>query len=170
MKAVFASVALATMLGVPVAADAQWRAPSRPAGRTGVEAPPPKPTVVVAGPVGVPVGVPVVTHAPVVYPVARVIIPGLLMSDGSIWANFGFGYEPISRACAPVAVAPGTRVVAANGRVLSQSPNYAQPAPAQATASQQNLPSVQAQQRQLSDAARSACYSRDQNGRVFVYR
>ena len=110
-----------------------------------------------------------------VYPVAYTTIPAVLMSDGSIWANFGYGYEPVSRRCV-VQTAPSNQplVVAGNGMVISggsttttTTVNYMPPAPAQQSASYYNLPSVA---RQRSAAGQAACYSRDGNGQFFVVR
>lgn len=104
-----------------------------------------------------------------VYPVAYTTIPAIIMSDGSIWADLGYGNYPVSRACvlaSSVATAP--TVVAGNGFVLSGgAPTYMQPAPAQLTPSQQNLPSAQ---QAAALAAQNACYSRDAYGRAFVIR
>jgi hypothetical protein len=109
----------------------------------------------------------------VVYPVAYTTIPAVLMSDGSIWANFGNGYEPVSRACVAQTTVTSNAplVVAGNGLVLSggstSTTTYMPPAPAQQTQSYYNLPSVA---NQRSAAAQSACYSRDANGQFFVVR
>jgi hypothetical protein len=104
------------------------------------------------------------------YPVAYTLLPAIVMSDGSIYANFGFGYEPVSRSCGyGLQTATMGRVIAGNGVVLQSAPMpYTQPVPMQQTASQRNLPSVQAQHR--SQHAHSACFSRDGSGRVFVVR
>lgn len=89
---------------------------------------------------------------PPVQPVAFTLVPAIIMSDGSILADFGFGYEPVVRSCAggsTVVVQP-VRRIGANGRVLPQS------GPVQVTT--------------LSAAAQTACFTRDGLGRVFVYR
>ena len=93
-------------------------------------------------------------------PVQFTLLPAILMSDGSILANFGFGFEPVMRSCAnagPVVVVSGTpQKVAGNGVVI---PNRG--APSQTMVTQQVV---------LSGAAQSACFTRDNFGRVFVYR
>lgn len=99
-------------------------------------------------------------------PVAVTLVPAILMSDGSVFANFGFGFEPISRPCSNAVVGGQLKVVGSNGVVLSQ-PTYTQPVPSQQTASQQALGSSR---RPLSMPAQSACFNRDAAGRVFVYR
>src|SRR5687767_11635400 len=95
-----------------------------------------------------------------VHPVQFTLVPAVLMSDGSIFANFGFGFEPVLRSCAsaaPVVVVGGTpRRVAGNGTVI---PSHA--------------PSQQVQQQPqvvLSSAAQTGCFTRDNFGRVFVFR
>jgi hypothetical protein len=101
---------------------------------------------------------PPITVQPV-RPVQFTLVPAILMSDGSILANFGFGYEPVVRSCAsaaPVVVVGGTpQKVAGNGVVI---PNRGAP-------SQSARPQIV-----LSGAAQAACFTRDNFGRVFVYR
>ena len=106
---------------------------------------------------------------PGVRPIALRLIPAMVMSDGSIYADFGNGLEPVRRACSNVVVS--TRqipVIAGNGQVLFQTGPGTQPSPAQLTQSQLNLPS--ASQRPASRAALSSCFMRDASGRVFVPR
>lgn len=153
------------------ARDGQWRLPPQGGGSTrrATSPPPSQPTVVIVTP-GAPAPV---YYEPVRrYPVAYAVIPAILMSDGSVWANFGFGYEPVVRPCAAAFVS-GSRVIASNGVVLSQAPQpptYTQPVPSQMTASQQLLPSNRSGPVVVSNAARVACFSRDAVGRVYVYR
>lgn len=97
-----------------------------------------------------------------VYPIAFTLLPAIVMSDGTVYANFGFGYEPVSRACGR------SRVL--DGRGMSTSQRYPQPAPAQRTASEQNLPSAQARRAAAARAAQGACYARDGYGRLVVVR
>ncbi len=106
------------------------------------------------------------------YPVAATLVPAILMSDGSVLANFGFGYEPVYRSCSGAVVVGEPTVVAGNGVVLSQQqrPTYTQPVPNQQTASQQLAQSNLSRQVLVSGAAQSSCFSRDGAGRVFVYR
>jgi hypothetical protein len=91
-------------------------------------------------------------------PVQFTLVPAIIMSDGSILANFGFGYEPVLRSCSsPVVVVVGgaPRRIAGNGVSI---PNN-------------NAPSAAPQQQiVLSAAAQSSCFTRDGFGRVFVYR
>ena len=102
-----------------------------------------------------------------VQPVQFILVPALLMSDGSIFANFGFGYEPVVRTCYAVSTAPVQRI-GANGVALhnSNAMPYTPPVPNQMTASQQMI----ANGTRLSAPAQLACFTRDAAGRVFVYR
>jgi hypothetical protein len=107
-------------------------------------------------------------------------IPAILLSDGTVVANFGFGFEPVFRSCGGVVVGE-PRVVASNGVVLSQgTPTYTQPVPAQMTASQQILSSAQTRNSIASgtvttnatvgSVAQSACFSRTLGGGIVVIR
>lgn len=141
-------------------ANGRWQAPPKSAGgQRGVQ--PTKPDASVS---------PTSTVlSPSPQPVAVKLIPAVVMSDGSILADFGFGLEPVRRACSRVVLS--TRpipVIAGNGQVLSHGVPGTQPAPAQVTPSQQNLPS--ASQRPLSRAALGSCFTRDLSGRAFVIR
>jgi hypothetical protein len=103
-------------------------------------------------------------------PVAVTFVPAVLMSDGRVFANFGYGFEPIVRSCYG---GGGQRVVASNGAVLyhSQAPTYTQPVPNQQTQSQQMVSSGQTQTTMYStNSGALACFSRDAAGRVFAYR
>jgi hypothetical protein len=136
--------------------------PAQGSTRQGVEARP-QTTVVVVDPYGNP-SYP--QQAP--RPVQFTLIPALLMSDGSIFANFGFGYEPVIRSCSAVVVTGQPKRIGANGVSLSQSNAmpYTPAVPNQMTASQQMLANGQ----RLSGPAQLACFTRDAAGRVFVYR
>ena len=106
-------------------------------------------------------------------PVAFITIPAILLSDGTVLADFGLGYAPVTRACnSQVVVLSGSqpRVIAGNGVVLSGAPTYTQPVPNQATASQQMLPSNQSRYPILTSASQTSCFSRDGGGSVFVVR
>jgi len=94
-------------------------------------------------------------------PVAVKLVPAVVMSDGTIMADFGFGLEVVRRACASVQT--GGKVFIGGGQVIGQQP-LVQPAPAQATPSQQMSPG----QRPLSRAAQGSCFTRDASGRVFI--
>jgi hypothetical protein len=98
-------------------------------------------------------------------PVAVRFLPAVLMSDGSILADFGFGLEPVTRPCSAPVVTRSVRVVAGNGWELSPRTPYVHPAPAPITPSQQHLPSVQ---RELSRAALASCFVRDAAGGVLA--
>ena len=113
----------------------------------------------------------ITSGSPVAQPVAVTFVPVVLMSDGSVFANFSFGFEPVARPCAATVVVGEPTVIASNGHVLSrpQQPTYTQPVPNQQTQSQQMLATPQ-QQRTLSVYAQRACFNRDQSGRVFVSR
>src|SRR6185503_339724 len=96
-------------------------------------------------------------------PVALVMIPAILMSDGTILANFGMGFEPVRRSCGGlVVVNDRPTVVSAGGRVLSR-PTYTQPVPNQVMSSPTRYPILTA-------ASQSACFSRDGSGNYFVVR
>jgi hypothetical protein len=106
-------------------------------------------------------------------PVAFTLIPAILMSDGTVLADFGFGFEPVTRACGNAVVMSTPQVIAGNGVVLSPGSTtvtYTQPVPNQATPSQQNLPSAQSRFPILTAASQSACFMRDAQGRLFVAR
>ena len=94
------------------------------------------------------------------FPVAYTLLPAIVMSDGSVFANFGYGYLQVSRPCA----VSTPRVLDGRGFQTTQ------PAPAEPTASEQNLPSVQAQRRAAERAAHGACYGQDRYGRIVVIR
>lgn len=97
-----------------------------------------------------------------VYPIGYTLLPAIVMSDGSVYANFGYGYEQVSRACGQ------GRVL--DGRGMKTPLRNPQPVPAPVTPSAENLPSVQAQRRAASRVAHSACYARDIYGRLVVVR
>ena len=106
-------------------------------------------------------------------PVAFTLIPAILMSDGTVLADFGFGFEPVTRACGNTVVMSTPQVIAGNGVVLSPGSTtvtFTQPVPNQATPSQQNLPSAQSRFPILTAASQSACFMRDAQGRLFVAR
>jgi hypothetical protein len=106
-------------------------------------------------------------------PVAFTLIPAILMSDGTVLADFGFGFEPVTRACGNTVVMSTPQVIAGNGVVLSPGSTtvtYTQPVPNQATPSQQNLPSAQTRFPVLTAASQSACFTKDAQGRFFVAR
>jgi hypothetical protein len=104
-------------------------------------------------------------------PMAYTLVPAMVMSDGSVYANFGYGFEPVYRSCSGgVVVGQPTTVVAGNGVVLNpQAPTYTQPVPNQQTASQQML-SVNRTGQAVNRTQYASCYSRDPYGRVSVYR
>lgn len=92
------------------------------------------------------------------YPVAFTYLPAILMSDGTVFADFGYGYLPVHRPCGPAVPAPG----------YYQHP-YHHPAPAQRTAAEENLPSVRARREAAARiAARSACFMNHQGSLVVV--
>lgn len=98
------------------------------------------------------------------YPVAVTYIPAIIMSDGSVYANFGTGYFPVRRAC------PTRSARVLDGRGM-RTERYRQPAPAQRSASAEALPHVQEQRRrEMELAARSACYTRNAYGGIVVVR
>jgi hypothetical protein len=171
------ALALALFAGAAGAQTVFQGSPQNAGGQQGI-ARDPEPTVFTVNPV--------VTHT--VFPRRAVFfttIPAILLSDGTVVANFGFGFEPVFRSCSGAVVVGEPRVVASNGVVLSQGiPTYTQPVPAQMTASQQILSS---QTRNsiasgtvitngtvisgaVSSAAHSACFSRTSAGGIVVVR
>jgi hypothetical protein len=165
----------------PVQANAQSRAgtfrasPPPPATRTATETPHPQPTVIVvpSSPIG---GVFNQRFNQAVFPrqpVAFTLIPAILLSDGTVMADFGFGFEPVTRACGNAVVMSTPTVFAGNGVILSQGTStvtFTQQVPNQVTPSQQNLPSVQSRFPILTAASQAACFTRDAQGRFFVVR
>ena len=106
-------------------------------------------------------------------PVAFTLIPAILLSDGTVLADFGFGYEPVTRACGNAVVMSTPTVFAGNGVILSRGTTtvtYTQPVPNQMTPSQQNLPSAQSRFPILTAASQTACFTRDAQGRFFAAR
>jgi hypothetical protein len=119
-------------------------------------------------------------------------VPVLVTPDGRIYANFGYGYEPVIRACGyhPAAsAAPAYRPshVPSGQTAGSQSsgstpptyqpstfgPGNTQPAPAQPTESERMLPQGYAppnagagQER----AGSTACYTTDPRGQIIIIR
>jgi len=159
------SVALATFAAAGSASaqyvNGRWQAPATATGPRQAVEKKPDPAVIV--------------QQPTVFrqPVAFTLVPAVVMSDGSVFANFGFGYEQVLRPCSAGIVVGQPTVIAGNGVVLSQAqqPTYTQPVPNQQTPSQQMLQSGQQQHAQRrSNLAQLSCYSRDAAGRVFVYR
>ena len=114
------------------------------------------------------------------YPVAFTLLPAVILSDGRIYADFGYGYEPVSRACAPVysrtetlgVSGGGIRVIGANGTVLSGGNTQPAPriGPAPRMAPHPNQPSDAQQVRQgaVTSAAHSSCYRQEPTGTVVV--
>ena len=146
--------------------DGKWQLAPQPAGSRAVQAPPPPQTTVFAFPSSPTFNQPVFPRQPVMF----TYIPAILMSDGSVFANFGFGYEPVRRSCGnQVVLSNQIQVVAGNGVVLSQGPTYTQSVPAQTTPSQQMVSSGHPTGT-VSAAAQSSCFRRDASGRVFVIR
>jgi len=94
--------------------------------------------------------------------------PAVLMSDGTVFANFGGGFEPVVGSCGGAVVVGQSRVVGSNGVVLHQQPppTYTQPVPAQMTSSQQMLPSAQRGFLVATGNARSDCFSRGASRRA----
>lgn len=135
--------------------------------RVGVQAPPPQQTVVVSRPA---------MYLPP-QPVAFTLVPAVVMSDGSIYANFGYGYEPIVRPCANAAFVTTNGVVSPYGTVTYQpaAPTYVHPAPNPVTSpytrtGQTTVVTSGAQYTQFSTNSQQHCFSRDASGRVYAYR
>jgi hypothetical protein len=99
-------------------------------------------------------------------PVAYTLMPAYVLSDGTVIADFGLGFEPVRRFCGDQFVITGSpQVTATNGHVV---PSGAQRAPNQATQSAQNATAQRFPV--LTTAAQGACYTLDSNGRYFVIR
>ncbi|HJQ21268.1 MAG TPA: hypothetical protein VJ867_13050 [Gemmatimonadaceae bacterium] len=77
----------------------------------------------------------------VAYPVAYTYIPAVLLSDGTVLANFGMGFEVVQRFCGSTYVSNSPLIVSPNGQPVMSGD--LPPAPNQATQSAQNLPSNQ---------------------------
>jgi hypothetical protein len=146
--------------------DGQWRlSPQRSSGRTAVEVRP-QPTLVVSQP-----GMTSMLFPS--QPVAFNLVPAILMSDGTVFANFGFGFEPVLRSCSGVAVVGQSNVIGGNGVVLYQPkpPTYTQPVPNQQTASQQMVSAQRGGSVTVAgQAGQLACFGRSASGGFFAYR
>jgi hypothetical protein len=94
-----------------------------------------------------------------VQPVQFTLVPAVIMSDGSIFANFGFGFEPVLRSCVSNVVVVGGQPqrIGSNG---ARIPNHGASQPQ----------TSQLQTVRLSPAAQTGCFTRDNLGRVFVYK
>lgn len=161
LAALGSSVAIATSAEAQLV-NGRWQLPanSSGSGRQGVmvERPATPQPVFVPNPTAPIPGNPSYPIQPV-QPVQFTLVPAILMSDGSIFANFGFGYEPVLRSCVnTVVVVPGqAQRIASNG---ARIPNHG------ATQPQVAHP----QTVRLSPAAQTGCFTRDSFGRVFVYK
>jgi hypothetical protein len=104
-----------------------------------------------------------------VYRVPIIVVPAVLLLDGSIFANFGFGYEPILRICG--ATATQGAVIASNGVVLHPAPasHYTVPVASQLTRSDLLRTGLPVHDAMISDYARLACFSSGAS-MVYVYR
>lgn len=142
----------------------QWRLPNRASGRMAAQKPRTETQQVVIVPTVLGGGLTTTS-----YRVPIAVVPAVLMSDGSIFANFGFGYEPVIRACGGARMGP---VIGSNGVILQQAPRpmYTQPVPNQMTPSQLMLSGVRVHYAIVSDMGRLACFNRDGSGLVYVYR
>lgn len=101
------------------------------------------------------------------YPVAYTVLPAIIMSDGSIYANLGYGYVPVQRSCVAQYQQPrvlnGSDLLWNGGNPLTTT----QPAPAQLTQSQLNLRAGRTVTTQAQRPA-NACYRMDPYGPVVV--
>jgi len=154
---------LTTLLAGAAAAQTNgtWRVSPEPNRRTGTEPRPAEPTVIVVQPA------PVFQHPQVTW----FVIPAILTGDGVVLANFGMGYEPVTRSCGNTFVVNNSndhRVIAGNGKVLNPGRTYPQTAPNEPTASQQMLGITNSRYPILTAASQVSCYSLDANGRPFV--
>jgi hypothetical protein len=143
-----------------------WRVPARSPGRQAVLKPRAEPR-----PEHHPMVVPS-QGGSLLNPVYRVpvfVVPAVLLFDGSIFANLGFGFEPIVRVCGGGATMGA--VVGSNGVVLQPAPasNYTQPVSSQLTRTDLLRTGLTVHDVIVSDLARLACFN---NGArmVYVYR
>jgi len=109
------------------------------------------------------------------FPVAFTLLPAVIMSDGRVFADFGFGYEPVARSCAPAhTVAPAfstaqVPVVAGNGIVLSSGTPRMQPPPRLTPNSPSaTQPTHVTDQVVVTNARADACFRHEPTGRVVV--
>ena len=119
-------------------------------GRVALIAPAPAPVVVVAprhGFYGSPYAYQYGYSPYGYFPSAAIVqnIPVVMLQDGRVFANFGYGYEQVVRTCAPSGVVPvvtGYASVPRGSTIVQPTPMQpvvTQPAPAQPTASEQML-------------------------------
>lgn len=113
-------------------------------------------------------------------------VPVVVLSDGRMFADFGYGYEPITRGCGggalfvqsaaiPVQPAVVQPTVAQPSAGVSERLPYTPPVPAQQTASQQMLSqqgssSVSALATRTGFGANAACLGIDAGGQYVVAR
>jgi hypothetical protein len=104
-----------------------------------------------------------------VYHVPILVVPAVLLIDGSIFANFGFGYEPIVRLCGGSATQGA--VIASNGVVLHPAPasSYTVPVENRLTRSDLLRAGLPVHDAMISDYARLACFNSGVR-MVYVYR
>jgi len=156
ISAMVATGLAAGVVNLGAQTNGTWRASPEPNRRVGIEAPP-KPREPEFGSNGF--GQPVFNAQPV----AIVLIPAILMSDGTILANFGLGFEPVRRSCGgTMVVNDRPTVVSDGGRELAR-PTYTLPVPNEVQNSQTRYPI-------LTSASQTSCFSRDGAGRYFVVR
>jgi hypothetical protein len=163
-----------TVLGVSMvlslaatAADAQlvngkWQAPAKGSGASGSAAP--RQGVQASQPA-----------APATSQSSNAVVPirvihAVVMSDGSVMADFGAGLEPVQRSCGGNFQHMPLRIIGSLPPAPGMHPAPGmQPAPAQQTESQKALPSAQVRAA-ANQAAKASCHLRDANGRVFATR
>jgi hypothetical protein len=104
-----------------------------------------------------------------VYHVPIIVVPAVLLIDGGIFANFGFGYEPIVRVCGGSATQGA--VIASNGVVLHPAPasSYTVPVENRLTRSDLLRTGLPVHDAMISDYARLACFNSGVR-MVYVYR
>jgi hypothetical protein len=144
---------LGLMTAASLEAQVVHRKPDPPARRAGIAPPPPAPAP------GTP-GTPGTVAHPVAVPVAAGLIPAVLMSDGRVFADFGFGLEQIVRPCA-VAAVPTT---ASHGSRPNSDAGARSAGTSAGTATRTAgiAPPPQPQ------PAGGRCWTRDATGRLFV--
>ena len=177
-QAILATVLIA---GTVASASAQSRRTVRRAGPIGGMAPPPPPSPrqIQQPPYGsqddhVPYasaqyGSPAVGSVPVV-----------LMPDGRIYADFGYGYEPVIRSCAgaapvtyaspPAQYSPPVYATPTYSVPSFNSPTPSQPAATSSKASQTGAQVASTRMRNSTDPVIPACWVTDAYGRVVVLR
>lgn len=150
-------LALAASVADAQLVNGKWQAPAKASGAAGSAAPR---QGVQAQPQPVVNATPQANSA--VVPIR--VIHAVLLSDGSVQADFGAGLEAVQRSCGGDFRYTPLRIIG----TLPPVPGV-HPAPAPQTESAKALPSAQARAA-ANQAAKASCHLRDANGRFFATR